>query len=152
MGQRHSHSGEPFDKIYPSSKGVTWEALPPWWVGTTILGPRGCWPRAGTLALSTAGLVLPQAAAARAHTFFTAEPLLTPQLLSVFLQGASRVGNQTQRLLNPFNHALSTSQEGQDGGGRNADEGAIFEWLEIKAKHRCVLHPWKCFQIHKNSL
>lgn len=57
-----------------------------------------------------------------------AEPSLAcTRLLSAFLQGASLVGNQTQRLLNPFNHVLSTNHEGRGGGGRNTDEEAIFE-------------------------
>lgn len=136
-GQRHGHSGELFNKKYIEFliyKGVTWEALP-----SELGGPRPGdsgqgRPRAGTSALSTIGLPLPHVTAARARSAILMAATITAEAWPRLHQAAvslsprsSLVGNQTQRLLNPFNHALSTNHEGRDGGGRNTDEGAIFE-------------------------
>lgn len=119
---------ELFDKIYLSSKGVTWEALPPWWVGITIVGPGGCCPRAGTSALSTAGLVLPQAAAARRTHPSQLSPTWAPQLLSVLLPGSFSGWKPGPEASEPFQSCSEHKPGRQDGGGRNADLKELF-WV-----------------------
>lgn len=126
MGQRHNHSGELL--ISAEFKGGHRQAFLPGEWGSLLWGQEAVAQGQGLAALSTAGLVLPQAAAAQGAHIITAEPHLSPQLFSVLLRELPG-WSQTQSFCILSIYALEHKPGRQGWGWQECRlEGAIF-WV-----------------------
>lgn len=133
-GQRHSHSQELFNKYILKDPYLQRGHM-----GSPSFQVRGLRPgdsglRAGTSALFATVLPLPHVAVARVRSAISMAATVTAEPWPGLYQAALSLSPGTffgwkpdPRLRNPFDHALRTNHEDRDGGGRNTDEGAIFE-------------------------